>query len=145
MSHTYIWPLSHGFNDGDSVVMKGSLPSEGIRFDINFHTDSSADDGDILFHMSNRYGVGHDQIVFNTREENVGWLTEEIYNGTGALAPGTFFTISIVLSGDQFSIAINGHHFANFNVRQSTSFIRYLSITGEVELSSITLAQMTSK
>ncbi|GJQ71018.1 putative lectin, galactoside-binding, soluble, 9 (galectin 9)-like 1 [Trypoxylus dichotomus] len=140
MGHSYIWPLPRSFNDGDSIVIKGSLPCEGMRFDINFHANSNVDEGDLIFHMSNRYGAQQKQSVFNSRKDKVGWLTEETHKSV--LVPGTFFTITIVLSGDQFSVAIDGHHFANFKVRHSTRSIQYLSVIGNVELSSITHAQM---
>ncbi|GJQ71014.1 putative galectin [Trypoxylus dichotomus] len=145
MVHTYLWPLTHGFKDGDSMLIKGSLPSTGVRFDIDFHTDINRDDGDVLFHMSNRYGRAYDQIVLNSRKAKVGWLAEEIYNKASVLQPGTYFAITVVLSGGQFSVAVNGHHFANFNVRDSTRFIKYFSVTGEAEISSITFADISCK
>ncbi|GJQ71015.1 putative lectin, galactoside-binding, soluble, 9 (galectin 9)-like 1 [Trypoxylus dichotomus] len=139
-SRSYIWPLLH-LNDGESIVIKGSLPCGGVRFDINFQTDSNIDAGDIVFHMSNRYGTDYDQIVLNTRKTNVGWMTEDIHNKAGVLTPGSVFNITIALVGDQFSVAVNGHHFANFKVRLPIRCIKYFSVIGEVELSSLAHAQ----
>ncbi|GJQ78957.1 putative galectin [Trypoxylus dichotomus] len=136
MVKTYTWPLPDGFNDGDMVTIKGSLPTGGSAFSINFLSGSDFDNSDIIFHMASRYN--HDQIVFNTKNNGGNWMNEEIYNESRALIAGRRFSILIALQGNKFMITTNGTHFAVFNVRKSNTYIRYLNIKLDVNISSVT-------
>ncbi|GJQ78956.1 putative galectin, partial [Trypoxylus dichotomus] len=100
MVKTYTWPLLDGFNEGDMVAIKGSLPTGGSAFSINFLSGSDFDDSDIIFHMASRYSLG--QIVFNTKNKGGNWMNEETYKDVQVLTAGKSFNILIALQASKF-------------------------------------------
>ncbi|GJQ71010.1 putative lymphatic endothelial cell migration [Trypoxylus dichotomus] len=122
------------------VTIKGSLPTGGSIFSINFFSGSNFG-SDIIFHMTNRYSKN--QIAFNTKNSDENWLNEEVYNETDAFVAGKRFTVHIALRKDQFIITVNGNHIANFKVRKSNSYIKYHYIDGDVNISSVEFESLT--
>ncbi|GJQ71019.1 putative lectin, galactoside-binding, soluble, 9 (galectin 9)-like 1 [Trypoxylus dichotomus] len=133
-ANTYIWPLPNGFNDGDMITLKGTLPIGGSRFHINFLAESDYRKGDIFLHIGYRYE--QNLIVFNTRD-GATWISEERYANTSAVVAGRYFTTLIVLRFNQYMVTTNGRHFVTFDARKASSNIKYLSIDADVNISSV--------
>ncbi|GJQ71008.1 hypothetical protein Trydic_g921 [Trypoxylus dichotomus] len=110
------------------------------RFSINFMSRSDFE-SDVIFHMINQYDKN--QIAFNAKNSGGSWENEEVYNDTGAYVAGKQFTVLIALKDDKFMTTVNGNHIADFKVRKSTSYIKYLHIAVDINISSVEFESFT--
>jgi len=127
----YTWPLPYlraietQLEPGQTVIVKGFIFSEG-RFEINLATSENIENGDIIFHMSNRLDEG--KIVFNSRKNNE-WEKEDRHGAP--FKTGEEFDIRIRAHQEQFEIWVNGKEFAKFEYRYPLSAARFVSVQSQ--------------
>ncbi|XP_068920596.1 galectin-8 isoform X2 [Petaurus breviceps papuanus] len=131
----YVGTLSEELGPGKLVVIKGQVPNDADRFQVDFQCGSSVKPrADVAFHFNPRFKKsGH--IVCNTlTKEKWGW--EEITNEM-PFEKGKPFEIIIMVLKDKFQVAVNGKHLLLYKHRIEPEKIDTLGIYGKVQIESI--------
>lgn len=128
----YSGPVTGGFGDGRMVRIQGTAAPTANRININLQTGSQAG-ADIAVHISVRISEGY--IARNSCQH--GAWGEEQGQGQLPIGPGQKFEILVLSAATDYKIAINGQHFAEFPHRIPPSYIKHLSIDGDLTLSLI--------
>ncbi|XP_055595150.1 galectin-4-like [Uranotaenia lowii] len=124
-----------GLRPGSMVRIKGVINNHGERCQINIQTGAALNPrDDVPLHLSVRPNEG--AIVRNTLQNQV-WGTEERYGGC-PIRYGQHFDVLVLVEVNQYKIAINGVHFCTFNHRMPVHTVRYVSISGNCTINSIT-------
>jgi Galactoside-binding lectin len=114
---------------GQVIEVRGKT-EESDRFDINLCAGDEDDAGDIMLHISVRFGEDISEIVRNTYDAEAGWGDEEITEENPVAASGDFkFTISV--GAESFSISIDGKAFCSYAFRKPLNEIKRLNIEGD--------------
>ncbi|KAK9754973.1 Galactoside-binding lectin [Popillia japonica] len=130
MEQTYNWPLNNGFAPGTMLRLRGTIPTGGKLFNINFQTNNNYNTSDLIFHASIR--ARENLFIMNTKDSGK-WMTEQRITSS-AIAPGREFEILIACEQKQFRVSVNGFHLADFAMRRAHTLIKALSIIGEVNI-----------
>lgn len=88
----YLRAVEGQLEPGQTVIVKGYILSKG-RFDINLCATEDVENGDLIFHMSNRLDEG--KVVLNSRKGNE-WGKEERHSVS-------------FKQGEEFDIRIRAH------------------------------------
>lgn len=102
------------------------------RFDINLCAGDDENSGEIMLHISVRFGEDYSEIVRNTFDDENGWGDEEVTEQNPVTNDGDFnFTIKV--GDDDFEILIDGKSFCNYAFRRPLAEIKRINIEGEVK------------
>lgn len=130
----YVGELSNGLVPGRMVKIQGKVPPNAVRFAVNYQLGPTLNPrDDVALHIAPRFTEGfitrnHIQSMTWGPEENLGQLR---------IQPGTAFEIIVLCEYENYKIAINGHHFADFRHRLPYQKVTHLVIDGDVEIDSI--------
>jgi hypothetical protein len=115
---------------GQTIEIKGRN-EDSDRFDINLCGGDEENSGEIMLHISVRFGDDYAEIVRNTFDED-GWGDEEISDENPVANNGDFnFTIKV--EEEEFEILIDGKSFCKYAYRKPLAEIKRLNIEGEVK------------
>uniref|UniRef100_A0A8B9XKV9 Galectin n=1 Tax=Bos mutus grunniens TaxID=30521 RepID=A0A8B9XKV9_BOSMU len=125
--------IQGGLQDGHKITIIGAvLPSGGNRFAVNLQTGYN--DSDIAFHFNPRFEEGG-YVVCNTKQRG-SWGTEERKMHM-PFQRGCSFELCFQVQSSEFRVMVNGNLFTQYAHRVPFHRIDAISITGVVQLSSI--------
>ncbi|XP_074118576.1 galectin-8-like isoform X2 [Sminthopsis crassicaudata] len=131
----YVGNLSENLRPGNLFIIRGHVPINADRFQVDFQCGSSVTPrADVAFHFNPRFKKsGH--IVCNTLiMEKWGW--EEITYDM-PFEKGKDFQIMFMVLKDKFQVAVNGKHLLLYEYRVKPEKIDTLGIYGKVQIESI--------
>ncbi|XP_031833773.1 uncharacterized protein LOC116427496 [Nomia melanderi] len=130
----YVGTVEGGLVPGKMVKVKGKVPSDAIRFAVNYQLGPTLNPrDDIAIHLSPRFPEG---FITRNHIESMAWGIEE-NEGPMCIQPGQEFEILLLCDQACYKIAINGRHFAIFAHRLPYQKVTHLVIDGDVEINSI--------
>nr|XP_008520808.1 PREDICTED: galectin-9B-like [Equus przewalskii] len=131
--------IQGGLQEGLEITVRGTvLPSSGTRFAVDFQTGRS--DDDIAFHFNPRFEEGG-SVVCNTKEKGR-WGPEEKKTHL-PFQRGSPFELSFLVLSSCFQVMLNGSLFVRYPHRVPFHRMDTLSVTGAVQLSSISFQKQT--
>lgn len=117
------------FAVGKQLYIYGTPEKKGRRFLVNLLRKN----GDIALHFNPRFD---EKAVVRNALQAGDWGNEE-REGKMPFEKGVGFDLIVSNEPTQFSITVNGHHFANFAHRSSPNDIHGLQIQGDLELTGL--------
>lgn len=120
-----------GFAVGQRLSVYATPEKKGRRFLLNLLRKN----GDIALHLNPRFD---EKAVIRNNLQAGEWGNEE-REGKMPFEKGVGFDLVIGNEPTQFSITVNGHHFANFAHRCDPHDIHGLQIQGDLELTGLEL------
>ncbi|XP_014645302.1 PREDICTED: galectin-9-like [Ceratotherium simum simum] len=125
--------IQGGLQEGHCITVIGAvLASSGTRFAVNFQIGRS--DNDIAFHFNPRFKEGG-YMVCNTKQQGR-WGQEERKTHL-PLQRGSPFELSFLVRRWHFQVTVNRSLFVQYSHRVPFHRVDTLSVTGIVQLSSI--------
>ncbi|XP_033229182.1 protein pygopus-like isoform X2 [Belonocnema kinseyi] len=130
----YVGEVEGGLFPGKMVKIQGKVPSDSVRFAINYQLGPNLNPrDDIAIHIAPRF---EDGFITRNHIQSMNWGEEE--NGGPLLVqPGQDFEIIVLCKYDCYKIAINGRHYTDFYHRLPYQKVTHLTIDGDVVISSI--------
>ncbi|XP_047377244.1 galectin-8 isoform X1 [Sciurus carolinensis] len=131
----YVGTISEQLDPGSLIVIRGHVPSDADRFQVDLQCGSSVKPrADVAFHFNPRFKKTN-CIVCNTLiNEKWGW--EEITYDMPFKKEKSFEIVIMVLK-DKFQVAVNGKHILLYAHRISPEKIDTLGIYGQVNVHSV--------
>ncbi|KAM4812525.1 galectin-8 isoform X3 [Urocitellus parryii] len=131
----YVGTISEQLDPGSLIVIRGHVPSDADRFQVDLQCGSSIKPrADVAFHFNPRFKRTN-CIVCNTLiSEKWGW--EEITYDMPFKKEKSFEIVIMVLK-DKFQVAVNGKHILLYAHRISPEKIDTLGIYGQVNVHSV--------
>ncbi|KZC10048.1 Galectin-9, partial [Dufourea novaeangliae] len=130
----FVGLVEGGLIPGKMVKIQGKVPSDGIRFAVNYQLGPTLNPrDDIAIHISPRFPEG---FITRNHIESMTWGTEE-NGGPMWIQPGQEFEMFVLCDYAAYKIAINGRHFTEFVHRLPYQKVSHLVIDGDVEINSI--------
>ncbi|XP_046532890.1 galectin-9-like [Equus quagga] len=124
--------IQGGLQEGLQITVRGTvLASSGTRFAVNFQTGRS--DDDIAFHFNPQFEEGG-YLVCNTKEKGRWGQEEKTHLPFQRRSP---FELSFLVLSSCFQVMLNGSPFVRYPHRVPFHRVDTLSVTGTVQLSSI--------
>uniref|UniRef100_A0ACB8GAQ8 Galectin-8 n=2 Tax=Sphaerodactylus townsendi TaxID=933632 RepID=A0ACB8GAQ8_9SAUR len=131
----YIRTILGGLQPLELVVVRGYVPEDSDRFQVDFQCGNSAKPrADVAFHFNPRFKKSG-CIVCNTLEHER-WGSEEIVY-VMPFEKGKSFEIVFMVLLDKFQVAVNGKHLLIYKHRINLEKINTLGIYGKVEVQMI--------
>ncbi|XP_045716675.1 galectin-8 isoform X1 [Phyllostomus hastatus] len=131
----YVGTISEQLEPGTLVVIRGHVPGDSDRFQVDFQSGSSVKPrADVVFHFNPRFKRSN-CIVCNTLK-NEKWGREEITYDMPFTKEKSFEIVIMVLK-DKFQVAVNGKHTLLYAHRISPEKIDTLGIYGTVNIHSV--------
>ncbi|XP_053768447.1 galectin-8 isoform X2 [Desmodus rotundus] len=131
----YVGTISEQLEPGTLIVIRGHVPGDSDRFQVDFQTGSSVKPrADVVFHFNPRFKRTN-CIVCNTLK-NEKWGREEITYDMPFTKEKSFEIVIMVLK-DKFQVAVNGKHVLLYAHRISPEKIDTLGIYGKVNIHSV--------
>ncbi|XP_054431486.1 galectin-8 isoform X2 [Pteronotus mesoamericanus] len=131
----YVGTISEQLEPGTLIVIRGHVPSDSDRFQVDFQCGSSVKPrADVAFHFNPRFKRAN-CIVCNTLR-NEKWGREEITYDMPFIKEKSFEIVIMVLK-DKFQVAVNGKHILLYAHRISPEKIDTLGIYGKVNIHSV--------
>ncbi|XP_058606812.1 uncharacterized protein lgals4 [Onychostoma macrolepis] len=122
----YVAPISGGLREGMALYMKGVVPTNADRFEINFKTGQSSSD-DFAFHFNPRM----DQKVAMNSMINGNFGTEESVSDN-PFKKGQPFEMFTVIKSEGYQVYVNGKDLYTFKHRIPLEKVSTLNISGDV-------------
>ncbi|KAF4101770.1 hypothetical protein G5714_018202 [Onychostoma macrolepis] len=122
----YVAPITGGLREGMALYMKGVVPTNADRFEINFKTGQSSSD-DFAFHFNPRM----DQKVAMNSFRNGGWEAEESVSDN-PFKKGQPFEMFTVIKSEGYQVYVNGKDLYTFKHRIPLEKVSTLNICGDV-------------
>ncbi|XP_047039603.1 galectin-5-like [Helicoverpa zea] len=129
--------MPDGVYGGKTIILKGSIPSNAIRFSINLQCGPSisiTDREDIAFHLNPRFN--NNTVVLNCFENNQ-WGLEESFGGM-PFSKGTF-ELEIECDESAFKVNVQGKRFCDFAHRVPYTRVKALTVDGDVNITTYEL------
>ncbi|PZC73953.1 hypothetical protein B5X24_HaOG208479 [Helicoverpa armigera] len=129
--------MPEGVYEGNTIIIKGSVPSNAIRFSINLQCGPSismTDREDIAFHLNPRFN--NNTVALNHLVDNE-WGLEESFGGM-PFSEGTF-ELEIVCDESAFKVNVQGKRFCEFTHRVPYTRIKALTVDGDVNITTYEL------
>lgn len=114
---------------GQKIEIRGKT-EETERFDINLCAGDEEDSGEIMLHISVRFGDDYSEIVRNSYDVEAGWGEEEI-SEDGPIAVSGDFKVTIKVEAENFSILIDDKAFCTYEFRKPLADIKRVNIEGD--------------
>ncbi|XP_067392070.1 galectin-8 isoform X2 [Emydura macquarii macquarii] len=131
----YTGTIIGGLLPGELVVIKGSVPDDADRFQVDFQCGSSTEPrADVAFHFNPRFKRSG-CIVCNTLKEGR-WGSEEITYQMPFQKGKTFEIVFMVLK-NKFQVSVNKKHLLLYNHRVNLERIDTLGIYGKVQIQTL--------
>ncbi|XP_066881774.1 galectin-8 isoform X4 [Kogia breviceps] len=131
----YVGTISEKLEPGTLIVLRGHVPSDSDRFQVDLQCGSSVKPrADVAFHFNPRFRRAN-CIVCNTLK-NEKWGREEISYDV-PFKEGKPFEIVVMVLKDKFQVAVNGKHTLIYAHRISLEKIDTLGIYGKVVIHSV--------
>ncbi|XP_028337479.1 galectin-8 isoform X2 [Physeter macrocephalus] len=131
----YVGTISEQLEPGTLIVLRGQVPSDSDRFQVDLQCGSSVKPrADVAFHFNPRFRRAN-CIVCNTLK-NEKWGREEISYDV-PFKEGKSFEIVVMVLKDKFQVAVNGKHTLIYAHRISLEKIDTLGIYGKVIIHSV--------
>ncbi|KAF6073386.1 galectin 8 [Phyllostomus discolor] len=131
----YVGTISEQLEPGTLIVIRGHVPGDSDRFQVDFQSGSSVKPrADVVFHFNPRFKRSN-CIVCNTLK-NEKWGREEITYDMPFTKEKSFEIVIMVLK-DKFQVAVNGKHTLLYAHRISPEKIDTLGIYGAVNIHSV--------
>ncbi|XP_070338830.1 galectin-9B-like isoform X3 [Equus asinus] len=130
--------IQGGLQEGLQITVRGTvLASSGTRFAVNFQTGRS--DDDIAFHFNPQFEEGG-YLVCNTKEKGRWGQEEKTHLPFQRRSP---FELSFLVLSSCFQVMLNGSPFVRYPHRVPFHRVDTLSVTGTVQLSSISFQKQS--
>ncbi|XP_070416966.1 galectin-9B-like [Equus przewalskii] len=130
--------IQGGLQEGLQITVRGTvLASSGTRFAVNFQTGRS--DDDIAFHFNPQFEEGG-YLVCNTKEKGRWGQEEKRHLPFQRRSP---FELSFLVLSSCFQVMLNGSPFVRYPHRVPFHRVDTLSVTGTVQLSSISFQKQS--
>ncbi|XP_055002828.1 galectin-8 isoform X2 [Sorex araneus] len=131
----YVGTISEQLEPGSLIVIRGHVPSDSDRFQVDLQCGSSVKPrADVAFHFNPRFKRTNCIVCNTLKNEKWGW--EEITHDMPFSKEKSFEIVILVLK-DKFQVAVNGRHMLLFNHRISSENIDTLGIYGKVNIHSV--------
>lgn len=131
----YIGTILGGLLPGNLVAIRGFVPEDADRFQVDFQCGSSIKPrADVAFHFNPRFKRSG-CIVCNTLQEEK-WGREEITYEM-PFRKGQSFEIVFMSLQDKFQVSVNGKHLLLYKHRINFEKIDTLGISGKVQVKTI--------
>ncbi|XP_048223476.1 galectin-8 isoform X1 [Perognathus longimembris pacificus] len=131
----YVGTISEQLRPGSLVVVRGHVPSDADRFQVDLQIGSSVKPrADVAFHLNPRFKRAGCIVCNTLSQEKWGW--EEITYDTPFQREKSFEIVIMVLK-DKFQVAVNGKHTLLYAHRVSPEGIDTLGIYGKVNVHSV--------
>ncbi|XP_069500302.1 PE-PGRS family protein PE_PGRS45-like [Ambystoma mexicanum] len=129
-------PIDGGLHQGMSVNIKGKIPANISRFNVDFKSGQS-NDADIALHFNPRFDW-FDKVVFNSYE-NGAWGNEERKSDM-PFQKGKSFELEFKFAKDSIQVNVNGSPFYKYQQRMPLNGVKCLAVAGDVSIESITFS-----
>ncbi|KAG8516650.1 Galectin-8 [Galemys pyrenaicus] len=131
----YVGTISEQLEPGSLIVIRGHVPSDSDRFQVDLQYGSSVKPrADVAFHFNPRFKRANCIVCNTLKNEKWGW--EEITYDMPFTKEKSFEIVIMVLK-DKFQVAVNGKHMLLYSYRISPEKIDTLGIYGKVNIHSI--------
>ncbi|XP_012864848.1 PREDICTED: galectin-8 isoform X2 [Dipodomys ordii] len=131
----YVGTISEQLKPGSLIVIRGHVPSDADRFQVDLQVGSSVKPrADVAFHLNPRFKRSGCIVCNTLTQEKWGW--EEIIYDTPFQREKSFEIVIMVLK-DKFQVAVNGKHTLLYAHRISPESIDTLGIYGKVNIHSV--------
>ncbi|KAJ7342281.1 hypothetical protein JRQ81_010010 [Phrynocephalus forsythii] len=131
----YVETMTAGLLPGELVIIRGSVPEDSERFQVDFQCGNSTKPrADVAFHFNPRFKRSG-CVVCNTLQ-NERWGHEEITYEM-PFGKGKPFEIIFMVLRDKFQVSVNGKHLLLYKHKINLEKIDTLGIYGKVEISLI--------
>ncbi|XP_066473238.1 galectin-8 isoform X2 [Tiliqua scincoides] len=131
----YIGTILGGLLPGKLVVIRGFVPEDADRFQVDFQCGSSIKPrADVAFHFNPRFKRSGCIVCNTLREEK--WGREEITYEM-PFKKGQLFEIVFMILHDKFQVSVNGTHLLLYKHRINFEKIDTLGISGKVQVKTI--------
>uniref|UniRef100_A0A6I8NMW2 Galectin n=1 Tax=Ornithorhynchus anatinus TaxID=9258 RepID=A0A6I8NMW2_ORNAN len=128
----YVGTLAEELVPGQVLVVRGHVPDDADRFQIDFQCGSSVRPrADVAFHFNPRFRRPGCVVCNTLRREK--WGREEITHRM-PFEKGKPFKIVFMVLGDKFQVAVNGKHLLLYAHRMEPLLVDTLSISGQVRV-----------
>ncbi|XP_065778323.1 galectin-8 isoform X2 [Muntiacus reevesi] len=131
----YVGTISEQLEPGTLIVLRGHVPSDSDRFQVDLQCGSSVKPrADVAFHFNPRFKRANCIVCNTLRNEKWGW--EEITYDMPFKKEKSFEIVIMVLK-EKFQVAVNGKHTLLYAHRISPERIDTLGIYGKVIIHSV--------
>ncbi|KAM9051500.1 galectin-8 isoform X5 [Balaenoptera ricei] len=131
----YVGTISEQLEPGTLIVLRGHVPSDSDRFQVDLQCGSSVKPrADVAFHFNPRFRRANCIVCNTLKNEKWGW--EEITYDMPFKKEKSFEIVIMVLK-DKFQVAVNGKHTLIYAHRISLEKIDTLGIYGKVIIHSV--------
>ncbi|XP_033287197.1 galectin-8 isoform X1 [Orcinus orca] len=131
----YVGTISEQLEPGTLIVLRGHVPSDSDRFQVDLQCGSSVKPrADVAFHFNPRFRRANCIVCNTLKNEKWGW--EEITYDMPFNKEKSFEIVIMVLK-DKFQVAVNGKHTLIYAHRISLEKINTLGIYGKVIIHSV--------
>ncbi|XP_012586410.1 PREDICTED: galectin-8 isoform X1 [Condylura cristata] len=131
----YVGTISEQLQPGSLVVIRGHVPSDSDRFQVDLQCGSSVKPrADVAFHFNPRFKRANCIVCNTLKNEKWGW--EEITYDMPFTKEKSFEIVIMALK-DKFQVAVNGKHVLLYSYRTSPEKIDTLGISGKVNIHSV--------
>jgi len=126
--------------NGTLIQIKGEVPPNAGRFEFDIQDGGSLHPGNMQMHFNPRFDDPYtpSPIVVCTNRHFGNWGSEDRHNSS-PFARGQRFDALILVEDSHFKIAVNGLHFVDFQHRSPVDEANHLSISGDVNIHSVTI------
>ncbi|KAK2894936.1 hypothetical protein Q8A67_012165 [Cirrhinus molitorella] len=135
----YVGHISGGLREGMALYLKGAVPTNANKFELNFKTGKSNND-DIAFHFNPRM----DKKVAMNSFRNRKWESEESVSDN-PFKKGQAFEMFIVIKSEGYVVYVNGKEQYTFKHRIPLEKVSMLNINGDVFVNLFGFIQNWSK
>ncbi|XP_077024542.1 galectin-8 isoform X2 [Tamandua tetradactyla] len=131
----YVGTIPEQLEPGTLIVIRGHVPSDADRFQVDFQCGSSVKPrADVAFHFNPRFKRSNCIVCNTLQNEKWGW--EEITYDMPFKKEKSFEIVTMVLK-DKFQVAVNGKHILLYSHKISPEKIDTLGIYGKVSIHSV--------
>ncbi|KAM4828870.1 galectin-8 isoform 2-T2 [Thomomys bottae] len=131
----YVGTISEQLKPGSLIVIRGHVPSDADRFQVDLQIGSSVKPrADVAFHFNPRFKRSGCIVCNTLTQEKWGW--EEVTHDSPFTREKSFEIVILVLK-DKFQVAVNGNHTVLYAHRISPESIDTLGIRGKVNVHSV--------
>ncbi|XP_040824145.1 galectin-8 isoform X3 [Ochotona curzoniae] len=131
----YVGTIPEHLEPGTLIVIRGHIPSDVDRFQVDLQCGSSVDPrADVAFHFNPRFKRTNCIVCNTLMNEKWGW--EEITYDMPFKKEKSFEIVIMVLK-EKFQVAVNGKHILLYAHRISLEKIDTLGIYGKVNIHSV--------
>ncbi|CAL8286161.1 unnamed protein product [Boreogadus saida] len=117
---------------GDHLTFKGLILPDAQRFQFDLGSSSN----DLAFHFNPRFHDDDDGAVLICNSKCDGCWGHEKRERHNPLKQGEEVKIVLKFTGDMFKVELPGGHTVEFPNREGASFISYVSVKGDLQISS---------